>query len=204
MAIRDIGGRERPSGADRDLAARVAAGDRVAADTMARRLFPVVCRIARSYLGGHADVDDAAQLALVEVLQAAENFEERGSLEGWAYRIAVRSIGRQSRRTRKHTPQSLVETVHRRPLELVGGDPPRVDESLPRPLHAYLGQLRDVQREAFVLRYALGHTIPEIAALTETPIPTVKSRIEKAQRELRRMIRRDLATHAAAPKWRAG
>ena len=65
-------------------------------------------------------------------------------------------------------------------------------ERLPRPLDEYLDQLSEVQRTAVLLRFALGHTIPEIAGLTDSPIPTVKSRIQKGHQELCRLVRRDL------------
>ncbi|MFY0539633.1 sigma factor-like helix-turn-helix DNA-binding protein [Nannocystis pusilla] len=43
-----------------------------------------------------------------------------------------------------------------------------------------------------MLRHALDHTLPEIAELTGAPVPTVKSRVLKAEETLRKLIRRDL------------
>lgn len=65
-------------------------------------------------------------------------------------------------------------------------------ESLPRSLEHYLDELPENQRVAMLLRHALGHTIAEIAELTDAPVPTVLSRIKKARQELRRLIQRDV------------
>ena len=75
--------------------------------------------------------------------------------------------------------------------DVAGFDPPLL-EALPRPIEVYLDALPEVQRTALLLRHALGHTVPEIAELTDAPVATVKSRLLKGQRELRKHIRRDM------------
>ncbi len=65
-------------------------------------------------------------------------------------------------------------------------------EALARPLEAYLDALPEAQRTALVLRHSLGHTIPEIAEFTGAPVPTVRSRIDKAMTRVRAAIRRDI------------
>lgn len=180
--------------AERALAAAVAAGDRGASERMARRLLPQVRRVARALVTRPADVDDASQVALLEVLRAAGNYRGEGPLEGWARRIATRAImkwsGRQ--RLRDVRTEPLATEADPRAAWL----PTAVVEALPRPLPEYLAALPEVQRTAFVLRHSLGHTVPEIAALSDTAVPTIKSRLLKAQQELRRLIRRDVALGA--------
>lgn len=183
---------------ERTLMDAVAAGDRVASERLARRLLPQVRRVARALVTRAADVDDASQVALLELLRSAGNYRGDGSLEGWARRIATRTVlrwsGRQRLRDAKTQPLDVT------PDPRVGWLPAVAAESLPRPLPEYLAALPEVQRTAFVLRHSLGHTVPEIAALSDAAVPTVKSRLLKAQAELRRLIRRDLAlgTHPKA------
>lgn len=182
--------------AERSLAAGVAAGERAAAEAFARRLAPYVRRVTRALLQDRTDAEDAAQSALLEILEAAGSYAGRGSLEGWAHRIAVRVALRGVRRDRRRRAnEPLVEEVE----EVAGPDAREfrasrgLSDALPGELGDYLGRLPEVQRVALVLRYALGHTVPEIAKLTESPIPTVKSRLLRGQGEIRKMIRRDLA-----------
>lgn len=185
---------------ERNLCHSAARGHRRAAEQLAARLLPYVQRVVQSLLSNTSDVDDATQASLVEILQSAGSYTGRGSLEGWAHRIAARVTlrGAKKERARKLTP--IEDDLPAEPLSRrlgLGSDAQvdsaaRLQESIPRSLHSYLAELSEVQRAALVLRHGLGHTIPEISKLTGAPVPTVKSRILKGQSELRRMIRRDL------------
>ncbi len=171
------------------LARAVAGGDRRAAERFARRLAPTVRRVARLLVRG-GDAEDAAQTCLIELLRSAGGYEARGSLEGWAHRIAVRVALRTVRRARDlHAREELRDDLHDAGL---ADEPGRPLDDLPRPLEHYLGGLGDAHRHALVLRHALGHTVPEIAEISGAPVATVKSRLLKAQAELRRLIQRDL------------
>jgi RNA polymerase sigma-70 factor, ECF subfamily len=182
---------------ERALAAAVAAGDRGASERLARRLLPAVRRVARALVARPADVDDASQVALLEVLRSAGNYRGEGPLEGWARRIATRAVMRWSGRQRLR--EAKTEPLAAAPDPREAFLPTAVVEALPRPLPEYLAALPEAQRTAFVLRHSLGHTVPEIAALSDTAVPTIKSRLLKAQQELRRLIRRDVALGARPP-----
>ena len=134
-----------------------------------------------------SDAQDAAQVATLEVLRSAAHFAARGSLRGWASRIAVRAVIRWNNRhgtaaVPEHDPDATQAPTQR---------PPGF-EALPRPLEHYLDALPEAQRTALVLRHSLGFTIPEIAEATESPVPTVRSRIDKAMSRVRGAIRRDV------------
>lgn len=178
---------------DLALARAVAAGDRTAAERFARRLLPVARRVARTMSKNPALAEDAMQNALVELMGAAGGYAGRASLETWAYRISLRVVHRGVKKQQVHGQRYPSAEDPGASVPRTGGFARIVHEDLPRPLQAYLDELTDVQREAMVLRHAMGHTLPEIAELTGAPVPTVKSRLQKAQAELRRMIRRDLA-----------
>jgi RNA polymerase sigma-70 factor (ECF subfamily) len=183
---------------ERALTRAVANRDRVACDRFARRLLPTVRRVARGLLRGRDEAKDATQIALLDLLQAAPNYAGRGPLEAWAQRIAARSTLRWVRKQRKirERTQQHEAAQDRRQITL----DTQVVESLPRPLSEYLAELSEVQREALLLRHALGHTIPEIAKITEAAVPTVKSRIQKGHLEVSRLIRRDLNLGARRPE----
>lgn len=172
----------------RALAGKVAAGDRQAAALFARRLLPVVRRVVRALCGPGSDADDAVQSSLIELLESAGNYAGQGALEGWARRITARATLRGLRRGRRRGAVSLEDEDV--PEDSYVEDALR--EAIPRPVEVYLAALPEVQRTALVLRHALDHTLPEIAELTGAPVPTVKSRVLKAQETLRRLIRRDL------------
>lgn len=179
------------------LAQAVARGERAAADAFARRLLPLVRRIAHC-LARDDEGNDATQMALLELLQSAGSYRGVSSLEAWGRKVAARAALRHVKRVRAkatHASRPLDEVNDPRPATMRT----TVIDELPRPLEDYLDELPEVQRTAVVLRHSLGHTIPEIAALTESAVPTVKSRLQKAQSELRRLIRRDLNLGVRAP-----
>jgi RNA polymerase sigma-70 factor (ECF subfamily) len=176
---------------DLELTVAVARGDAIAAEKFVRRAVTTVRRVARAMIADRSEADDAIQLALLELMHATKTYRGVGSLDGWIRRVASRAVLRHARKARtsrlraapvdEHTDTREGECKHDTVLE-----------SLPRPLEYYLGALPETQRVAMLLRHALGHTIVEIAEITEAPVPTVRSRIKKAQQELRRLIQRDL------------
>ncbi len=125
---------------------------------------------------------------MVELLRSAANYRGQGSLEGWARTIAMRSVIRWMRR------QAPAATSHEEVQSDATADSAStfVLDHLPRPLEAYLDELTKPQRIALLLRCSLGCTIPEVATLTDSPIPTVKSRVTRAMEILRGSIRRDI------------
>lgn len=176
---------------DLELAGAVARGDKRASELFARRLLPIARRVARGLLRGNDGANDAVQISLMDLLASASNYMGRGPLEAWAQRIATRSTLRwmnKQKLVRERTrAQSLETELHAHQVL-----PTEALDRLPRPLDEYLDQLTEVQRTAVLLRFALGHTIPEIAEITDAPIPTVKCRVQKGQQELCRLVRRDL------------
>jgi RNA polymerase sigma-70 factor (ECF subfamily) len=169
---------------------RVACRDPDAQREVAERLVQRVRRVTMALIEEPAEADDAAQQALVEILQSAHGFTAPGHLEAWADTITVRTTLRARRRLR--VQRSLIEQVSNpeRIVSLVSDL--RKKEILPRQLLGYLGRLAKPKREAFVLKHALGYTIDEIAELTRAPRGTVKDRLVAAKRELRRLIERDV------------
>ncbi len=190
----------RADGSERDLALTqaVAEGDAAAARTFATRALQIVRPIARSIIADRAEGDDALQLALMEVLRAAGSYRGTGSLDGWIRRIATRAVLRHAKKTRTSRLRTeTMETYDAREGESMNLT---MLESLPRPLEYYLESIPEVQRVALLLRHASEHSVVEIAEITGSPVPTVRSRIKKAQQELRRLIQRDLNLGTTTPK----
>ena len=139
-----------------------------------------------SLLGAGADADDALQQGAIDVLRGLATYRGESALESWARTIAVRAGLRTIKQRRRHQGADP---------EALGLSARAAEESLrdriPRPVQAYLDALPTAQREALVLRHALGYTVPEIAELLGSSVNTIKSRLLQARREVRRLIRRD-------------
>src|SRR5687768_14700960 len=76
--------------ADVELMAAVAANDRTAQRVVVERLARRVRKVTGLLCRTAADADDAAQLALIEILKSADTFRVATSLERWAERITIR------------------------------------------------------------------------------------------------------------------
>lgn len=179
-----------PGSDDRALLRLVAEGDPRASRMLAMRVVQPVRRIAHAMIRNPHDAEDAAQQALVTILDGVTGFRGESSLERWARGVAVRVILRhaQQRRRRdrsveRHDPDALAAMR----------ESATPSEALPKPVHAYLDRLPPKQRQALVLRHVLGYRLEEISSMEKIPVSTVKYRIQTAMARVRREIRRDVA-----------
>jgi RNA polymerase sigma-70 factor (ECF subfamily) len=183
-----------PPQLDADLALMnaVSAGDPRAQRELIERLLKRVRRITGLLCGSAADADDAAQLAIVEILQSASTFRFATSLERWAERITIRCTLRLIRRerarqrllTRWLVPGFLPWSVG---PDNQRGEGIRLDDVFAR--------LSTEQRESFVLHHALGYSVTEIAELTATAPGTIKSRLVTSRKLLRRLLELEARRH---------
>jgi RNA polymerase sigma-70 factor, ECF subfamily len=176
---------------DLQLMSLVAAADPVATRTLASRLVHRVHRVSKSILRSPSDADDAAQQSLIEILASAGSYRGDSSVERWSDRIVARTSMRFARSRQKLSSMSEEESA----LDTVLADdrPEAISERAPRPVTEYLAELPEAQRTALVLRHVMGHSVNEIAELTEASPNTVKDRLLRGSREMRRLIRRDVA-----------
>jgi RNA polymerase sigma-70 factor, ECF subfamily len=176
---------------DLELMQACARKDPSAQRELALRLVGRVRRLSRLLLREPVEAEDAAQLALLEILQSASGFRRAGSLEAWADRITARTTLRLARELR--TRRSFLHNI----LDVEGffehlpglSTAPAAGSSL----DTFLARITPLRREAFVLKYAVGYSFEEIAELTHAPLGTVKDRIACARQQLRGMIEREAA-----------
>jgi RNA polymerase sigma-70 factor, ECF subfamily len=187
--------------ADLAFVESVAQGDAGARSRFVERLFDRV-RALVSYLAhGHRDQDDFVQLTLVELLRSAHTFRGEGSLESWADRIATRTCLRLLKERRR---RDAVTPLADEPGEDVGP----ADPDAPSPasgsaedtaarrqvgarLAVLLSRLPEERRVVLVLRLVHDYDLAEIAEVTETPVNTVRDRLQTGKRELRGLVLRD-------------
>lgn len=160
--------------------AAAAAGDRVAAQSLCRELLPRVRNLVRYLVRGDARVDDIAQEALIAVLKGLGSYRGEGRFEAWVDRVVARSTFTTLRRLRAET-QPGAENVAERERDPVELSP--YEER--RELTAALDQLPPDQRQALILHFSVGMTVPEIAEAVAAPFETVRSRLRLAKATLR-------------------
>lgn len=184
-------GRSRPAShaADVALARAAAGGDRGARRQLVERLLDRV-RAEVTYLAGRdPDADDCAQLALIEILRSVGTYRGDASLETWAERIVVRTTLRHLRQRRGRAEVvSLVlapEQADRRTGEDAVG---RMQIS--SRMEEMMESLPAQQRTAVVLQLVFGHSVMEIAEMTDSRPNTIRDRLQRGRRLLRKRLRK--------------
>ncbi|TWU55988.1 ECF RNA polymerase sigma factor SigE [Rubripirellula reticaptiva] len=158
-----------------------AAGDRRALreiyEATSDRVFRLMVRMV-----GIQDADDLTQQVYVRAFSKLSQFSGDAKFETWLYRLAT-----------NEALQHLRREKHRRTKELVvepamqATDPVEQDERVAIVRHA-LDQLDPELRAIFTLKEESGLSYQEIAATLGIPEGTVGSRLNRARRELRRLI----------------
>jgi RNA polymerase sigma-70 factor, ECF subfamily len=167
---------------DAHLVASAQSGDRAALDRLLRLHYDRVHAVCRRIVGTSHDADDAAQEAMIRIVNGLRAFDGRSSFGTWAYRVA------------SNTALDELRKRHRRPMLRVVDDDGavpevaddlagrRVDAVADRlSLDAAIALLPDDYRIAVVLRDVADLDYREIAAVLDVPLGTVKSRIARGR-----------------------
>ncbi|MGW6033761.1 ECF RNA polymerase sigma factor SigK [Gordonia terrae] len=174
----------------RELLAAAATGDRTAFSTLYDRTSSRIYGLAFRVVRDRQYAEEIVQEAYLQYWQKAGEYQPgRGSVITWMMTIAhrravdrVRSEELQQQRMSQYGAVS-VETPRNIPLEVVV----QTDEA--RTLRTCLGTLTELQRSCIEMSYFGGLTYPEVARHTDTPLPTIKSRIRDGLRRLRTCLR---------------
>ena len=173
---------------DREIMARLAAGDREALAPLMELHYRRLYRIALAYLRQREDALDVVQEAFVRAFQAAPRWD--GAAAGpWLSRITVNlAIDRWRRnRRRADTFTPLAEDDHTASL---ADKSPAPDGRLHarevgERLQAALGRLPERQRAVVVLRHYQELSLEEIAQALGMSLGTVKSSLHRALQRMR-------------------
>jgi RNA polymerase sigma factor (sigma-70 family) len=158
-----------------------------------KALAPGMIRAAHALMGAqHPDVDDVVQQALIGLVQALPSFRGECSHAHFASRIVARTVVtarhrakvRADRRDDEIDVDAMESGAHSQ-SELV------LAERRRRVVRELLDQLPEEQAETFALRVGMGFSLPEVAAATQVPLNTVRSRVRLAKEALKRRIDAD-------------
>lgn len=177
------------------LAVAARAGDVEAQRTLLVTVGPSMLRVVRGVLGGgHPDVEDTLQEAMVALHLALPGFRGECSTLHFACRIAVqtamnarRRAGYRARYTPNHEPDEVAHLAReeRSPSDLAMAEQRRDG------LRRLVSELPEPQAEVLALHAVLGYTIEETAAVTAAPVNTVRSRLRNALGKLRARLHAD-------------
>lgn len=175
--------------ADRDLAARCAAGERPAQRELFTRVKQAVHRTLFRILGSNADLEDVLQDAFLAIFRSIASFRGESSLNTWCCTIATRTAWGYIERRRPAA--SSLDLVAEPASPEPGADRVLAARDAARRLYAALDRIDPKMRIAFALAVIDGRSLAEVAELTDASLVAVKTRVWRARRELDRRARKD-------------
>ncbi|WP_204261200.1 sigma-70 family RNA polymerase sigma factor [Blastococcus saxobsidens] len=181
----------RPEDGDEDveILRRIRAGDRSAVDDLYDRFRRPAFALARRILADDGLAEDVLQDVFLGVWRDPSGYDgARGSFASWLLAVvhhkavdAVRREESQRRRQSRAEDAAVLEApVATRDVEDDAWSRVVADQ-----VRTALGVLPTPQREALTLAYYGGYTQREVAALTGTPLGTVKTRMLAGMRRLK-------------------
>lgn len=136
-----------------------------------------------------SSAEDAVQEGLVKIWKYLPTLRQTARVKPWLVRIVANEVKQQFRIKRIRT--APLETVFDIPGGLNLPEEEVIDAERRNYLWQALGTLPGEQREAIVLRFYSGLTVPEIAMVTNRPQGTVKSRLNRALTSLNKRLHHD-------------
>ena len=172
---------------DEMLIARIAAGDRLAMQTLFARHRTAVYRWLLRFVGNEAVAEDLLSDVFLDVWRQADRFQARSSVSTWLLAIA-RFKALSARRTRKDA--ELDETI-----EATVDDPadnPEVmleKKNREELVRAALNNLSPEHKEVIDLVYYHEKSVDECAQILGVPSGTVKTRMFYARKKVAEMVK---------------
>lgn len=176
----------RNQSSDADLIARVKSGQTAAFAEIVDRYKDCLVGYLYRLLGNQERAEDVAQDAFLRLYQRSGNYEERGQLKAYLFRIATNQVRSEERRAfRWNRIRSLL-------LPSNGGPPAQertlLEDELQRELLKAIAALPLRYRTALVLHEIEGWRYRAVAKTLGCSEGTVKSRIHRGRNLLKRSL----------------
>ena len=177
--------RTRPTRSDLDdLLVAAGRGDEAAFARLYDRLAPSVYGLARRIVRDPAIAEEIAQDVFVSVWRFATRFDPaRGSAQTWVMTLTHRRTVDVVRSEQAASDRELRAASHDTPFDSVAEKATTHIEG--EQVRRCLDTLTDLQREAVTLAYYGGYTYPEVSALLDTNLSTIKTRMRDGLIRLR-------------------
>ncbi|MBV8135388.1 MAG: bifunctional nuclease family protein [Deltaproteobacteria bacterium] len=185
---------------DRDIVARVLAGDKAAFGALIERHRASALAFSRRILDAN-EAEDAVQEAFLAAFLGIKALRDAGRFRAWLFGIVANVCRYRLRRTREgyFRDEQGGRLVTGFMLEDAQPSAEAVFEirELHRIVSDAIGELPDEQRQAVTLHYLHGLTLAEIAILTAAPVGTLKARLHHARARLKESL---IASLSVTPK----
>jgi RNA polymerase sigma-70 factor (ECF subfamily) len=167
---------------DTALLTAVAAGDRRALEELYLGYHRRLARFLSRFTPRYENIEEIINDTFMVVWQSAKDFRYASQVSTWIIGIAYRTALKSVRRQKNHTAARNLDDCPEQTID------PTSDTEVQDWLKHGLNQLPVEQRLTLELAYHMGHSLEEIAAITECPVGTVKARMFHAREKLRQYL----------------
>lgn len=173
---------------DLELVRGIKGGDQGALELLVRRWYPRIYGYVFKLTGHEQDAYDLTQDVFIAMLQSIGGYVPWKPFGSWLFAIAHNKC-MDYFRMRRRVVQAEDDMLDRPDPAPLLEDMAEVSAAV----RTALEKLPAAQREAVILHYFHQFTAREIARMTNTPLPTVKSRLASAKKTLSNALREDFS-----------
>jgi RNA polymerase sigma-70 factor (ECF subfamily) len=187
---------------DRQLIARLQAGDETAVQDLADRYRPRISQLAMRYMKNREDAEEVTQDVLLKVYRKVDAFRGDSALSSWIYRITFNTAMSRLRTNRAeraagHERERLLASEHQGEESAARREPAdwqhMPDEELLRAqlrdaVAEAIDELPEIYRVPVVLRDIEGLTTEEASTRLNVKDQTLKSRLHRGRMLLRERL----------------
>jgi RNA polymerase sigma-70 factor, ECF subfamily len=167
---------------DKELLVGVAAGDRVALEELYLSYHRRLARFLLRFTPRYENVEEIINDTFMVVWQSAKDFRYASQVSTWIFGIAYRTALKSVRRQKNHAAAMSLDEYAEQSVD------PGLETETRDWLSHGLKRLPLEQRLTLELAYNMGHSLEEIAAITDVPIGTVKARMFHARGKMRHYL----------------
>jgi RNA polymerase sigma-70 factor, ECF subfamily len=171
-----------PKERDGALLAAIAAGDRRALEELYLGYHRRLARFLSRFTPRYENIEEIINDTFLVVWQSAKDFRSASQVSTWIIGIAYRTALKSFRRQKNHTGGRSLDDYPEQTVD------PTFEAEVNDWLKHGLSRLPVEQRLTLELAYHMGHSLEEIAAITDCPVGTVKARMFHAREKLRQYL----------------
>ena len=178
------------------LVSELQSGSDTAFDWVVTYYHASVYNVIYGILADRSDAADVTQEVFLKAFRGIHGFRRGSSLKTWLYRIAVRESLNHRRWWHRHSRNEVSMDIsgdeNRAAIEIQNLEATPFDHLVARETQAAvrgaLGELSEAYRSAVILRDLEGLSYEEVAEVLEISVATVKTRILRGRRALKKLL----------------
>ncbi|MDC3066829.1 sigma-70 family RNA polymerase sigma factor [Gammaproteobacteria bacterium] len=182
---------------DSELIKKAKKGSHGAFNILMNKYYPRVYASIFSFIKSKEDSEDLSQQTFIKVWQQLDTFRGDSAFFTWVYRIAI-NLAKNFVASSGFKKQKINTSIQEAEIDVSSFDDIESavihNESLEE-ISFFIDSLPESLRTAFILRESEGKSYEDIAAITETPIGTVRSRIFRARESIVDFIEKEITNN---------